>query len=84
MGTLVFLNIGTSELIIVLVLTLISIVPLLLAIAALLDGFRRDFGGKTTDKVLMVILIILAPFIGSLLYLLSLRKNYPLKKTLYV
>jgi len=80
METLLF--IGTQEIIFLLIFG-ISIVPLIFAIIALIDVFKRDFGEKTTDKILIILLIILAPIIGSIIYYLVLRNNYPLTQKRY-
>lgn len=79
MNNLLFLNIGTAEMILLIVTSLIYLVPLSLAVISLIDLFKRNFEDKTSEKVVMIILILLAPIIGSALYLGSLRKNYKLK-----
>lgn len=70
------LFIGALEMIVVLFFVL---GPLILAIWALVDIFKRDFRYKTTDRLLLIILIVFAPFIGSILYFLFLRTKYPLQ-----
>ncbi|MBD1433139.1 PLDc N-terminal domain-containing protein [Sphingobacterium sp. DN00404] len=75
----ILLFIGTQEAIFLLVFAIAGIAPLIFAIIALVDLFKREFGNKTTDKILLILLIILAPLIGSMIYYLVLRKNYPLK-----
>lgn len=74
-----FINIGTNELVILFIACMIGLAPLLLAILALIDLFKRDFRNKRTENLLLVFLIIFAPFVGSLIYFIALRKNYPLK-----
>lgn len=70
------LFIGALEMIVVLFFVL---GPLILVIWALVDIFKRDFRYKTTDRILLIILIVFAPFIGSILYFLFLRTKYPLQ-----
>jgi drug/metabolite transporter (DMT)-like permease len=76
---LLFLNLGTQEMMILFIFFVIGLAPLLLAIWALVDIFKRDFAQKSTDRLLLIILVIFAPFIGSVIYFLALKKNYPLK-----
>lgn len=83
MINMLFLNIGGAEIVVLTLILLVSLVPLMLGVIALIDLFKRDFGDKTTDRIMYIILIVFAPFIGSLLYLLSLRKSYPLKHETY-
>ncbi|RXF69108.1 PLDc N-terminal domain-containing protein [Arcticibacter tournemirensis] len=63
MNTLLFLNIGASELLIV------ALLPLILMIFCLVDVLRSDFKDRSI-KPLWCLVIILAPFFGSLIYLL--------------
>lgn len=79
MTSLLFLHIGFAELLIILICSIIALLPLALATVALIDLFRRNFEGKTTDKIVLIILILFAPFIGSLVYIFSLRDNYSFK-----
>lgn len=71
-----FINIGFSELI---VLSIFTILPIILIIYCITDVLKRDFSGKGTDQILIFILLICAPLLGSIIYLTLLRKNYALK-----
>jgi len=64
---LLFLNISGPELIVVLI-------PVLLIIFCLIDIVRSDFKDNTT-KLLWIIIVLVAPLLGSLLYLLFGRKQ---------
>ncbi len=70
MNTLLFIqnNIGGGQ---IMILTLFT---LGLYIYALVDVLRSDFRGSNT-KILWVIVILLAPFLGVLLYLIMGRKD---------
>ena len=70
MSNLLFLNIGTPEIILLLI---IGVLPLLLALVCLVDIIKSDFKDSTT-KLLWALVVVFAPFIGSLIYLL-LGKN---------
>lgn len=78
MQDLLFLNIGTQEVVVLFVMAVAGFAPLILAIIALIDIFKRDFENKSTDKILLILLVLVVPFIGSIIYLLALRKSYPL------
>lgn len=54
------------------ILFIIVMLPTILWIWALVDCVKRDFRGN--DKVIWVLIIILLPFIGSILYLIVGRK----------
>jgi hypothetical protein len=54
-------------------LLLFTIIPLILWIWALLDCLQSRFGGS--DKLIWVVVIILLPVIGSILYLVVGRKQ---------
>lgn len=73
-----FTNIGTPELIIIL-LTLILTPTVILPIYCMVDLFKRDFSKDKNQRIFFILLLLLAPFIGSLIYLLALRKDYPIK-----
>lgn len=77
MNNLLFLNIGSVELIILLIF---AIIPLGLLIYALIDLMKRDFSNKQTEQILLFILVIFASVIGPIIYLAALRKNYPIKR----
>lgn len=77
--TTLFFNIGLQEIIILL---FILGPTLLLPIYCLIDLFKRDFSKNKNQQLILVILIVLAPFIGSILYLTVLKKDYPLKRNL--
>lgn len=74
-----FLFLGAQEAIIVLIVAVIAVAPLILIILALIDIFKRDFGDKTSDRIMLLILILLVPILGSIIYFAALRKPYPLK-----
>ncbi len=65
METMLFMNLGAAEIII-----LICIVglPLILTIYCVIDIIRSTFADQT-NKLLWIIIVLLAPLIGSLLYL---------------
>ncbi|HEY0670439.1 MAG TPA: PLDc N-terminal domain-containing protein [Sphingobacteriaceae bacterium] len=72
MSQLLFIaGLGGPELI---VIFFIAGVPLILMLFCLVDIIRSDFKDSTT-KLLWVLLVVLAPLIGSLLYLLFGRKQ---------
>ena len=73
----VFINIGGMEFLLIL---LFALIPLALMIYCIVDLMRRNFKEKATDQILIFILLLCAPLIGSLIYLIVLRKNYALKK----
>jgi Zn-dependent protease with chaperone function len=79
MNTLLFVNLGALEMGILLIVLIIGTIPFILAIGSIIDLLKRDFTDKSTDKILLILLILFAPFIGSLVYLFLLRKNYPFK-----
>ncbi|MDF3077803.1 MAG: PLDc protein [Sphingobacteriaceae bacterium] len=66
MQSLLFLNLGTPEIIILLIT---GLVPLAFVVVCLIDIVRSDFKDSTT-KLLWVLIVILAPVLGSLIYLL--------------
>lgn len=73
-----FINIGSQEMVL-LTLGLLWLIPFALIIYTLIDLFKRDFSNKSTDRILIIFLIAFVPILGSLIYLLGLRKEYPLK-----
>lgn len=79
MKSLLFLNIGISELLIILIVISLSIIPLILMAIAFIDLFKRNFKYNSLDRLLLGLLILFAPFLGSLIYLITIRKHFPLK-----
>lgn len=75
----VFINLGSQEIVLLLVLGIVWIIPFALIIYTLIDLFKRDFTNKSTERILIIFLIAFVPILGSLIYLLGLRKEYPLK-----
>lgn len=71
MKNLLFLNLGTPEIIILL---FIGVLPFALMLFCLIDIIRSDFN-VSTNKLVWVLVVIFAPVIGSLLYLLFGRKQ---------
>lgn len=74
--TQLYINLGTQELIILLVF---SLIPLFLPIYSIIDLLKRDFSQNRNMKLILILLILFAPLIGSLVYLLGIRSDYPLK-----
>lgn len=70
MQLLEFLNIGGGEIILLLFIG----APFLLTIYCVIDLIRSDFKDSST-KLLFLILVLLAPLIGSIVYLF-LKRNY--------
>ena len=62
---MLFMNLGTSEMIIVL---FALGMPLILTVYCIIDIMRSNFTDQT-NKLLWIIIVLLAPIIGSLLYL---------------
>ena len=54
--------------------TFLALVSLVLWIFALLDILRSEFSGQN-DKLVWVVVVLFAPFIGAILYFLVGRKN---------
>lgn len=77
MNRLLFLNLGSLEMTILL---LIAIIPLALMIYSIYDLMKRDFTNKQTDQILLFILVLFASVIGPIIYLAFFRKKYPLKR----
>ncbi|RZL12332.1 MAG: hypothetical protein EOO89_19740 [Pedobacter sp.] len=71
-----FMNMGGAELGIVLVIFLL---PAILTLYSIFDIFKSQFKDPNS-KILFLILVLLVPFIGSILYLM-LRHNYKTKAT---
>lgn len=78
MHNLLFLNIGAQEIIVLFIFLFAGLVPLILAVLAIIDIFKRDFTNKSTDRILLILLVLILPFIGSIIYFLGLRNAYPL------
>jgi hypothetical protein len=70
MLVLEFLNLGGAEIILLLFVG----APFLLTIYCVVDLIRTEFKDSST-KLLFLILVLLAPFIGSIVYLF-LKRNY--------
>lgn len=70
MPSLLFLGLGFGELILILIISS----SFLLVLACLIDIVRSEFKDNIT-KLLWVIIVLVAPLIGSLLYLLLGRKQ---------
>ena len=66
MNALLFLNIGTPE---VIILLFAFGLPLILTIYCLLDITRSRFQ-DSTNKIIWAIIVLLAPVLGSLAYLI--------------
>ena len=70
MPLLEFLNLGGMEI----VLLLFIGAPCLLTIYCVIDLIRTEFKDSST-KLLFLVLVLVAPFIGSIVYLF-LKRNY--------
>ena len=77
MNDLLFFNIGQSEIILI---SVVAIIPILLMVFCLIDIIRSDFKDGTV-KILWIICVLVAPFLGSVIYLVIGRtqKVRPLK-----
>ena len=65
--SLLFLgNLGATEIVVIL---LIFLLPLVLWIFAIVDLIQRQFQDQT-NKIVWALVILLIPFVGSILYLL--------------
>ncbi len=71
MDQLLYLNLGAQEIIVMIILTL---VPFILTVFCLLDIFRSTFQDPL-NKVLWTIIVLLAPLLGPLAYLIWGRKQ---------
>jgi hypothetical protein len=74
MNILLFLNMGHGEIILISVILL----PFALTLFCLVDIVRSEFKDNTT-KLLWVIIVLVAPFIGSIIYLIIGRKHKVLR-----
>ncbi|RYG04866.1 MAG: PLDc_N domain-containing protein [Chitinophagaceae bacterium] len=74
MQLLEFVNLGGGEIILLLLIG----APFLLTIYCVIDLIRTEFKDSST-KLLFLILIVIAPFIGSVVYLF-LKRNYVKQK----
>lgn len=83
MENLLFLNIGLQEMILFLITGIFLLIPLTLMVISFIDLFKRDFKYNNVDRLLIGLMILLAPFLGSLIYLISIRKHYKLKIPTY-
>ena len=68
---LAFVNLGGAE---IGVLLAVAVLPFLLTLYCLIDIFRSKFKDSNT-RLLLLVIVLLAPVLGSIIYLL-LRKNY--------
>ena len=66
MKTILFLNLGMPEIILIL---FFGFIPLILMLICLADIIRSDFKGSST-KLIWVLIVLFAPVLGSLIYLL--------------
>ena len=80
MNLIYFLFVGTTEIFIILIGVILFVIPLGLIIASVTDILKRDFSDKSTDLILIILLLLCVPFVGSIIYFLLLRHNYTLKK----
>lgn len=62
--SILFVNLGTPELILI----SFVLVPLILMVFCLIDIMRSNFK-DSTQKLLWVLIVVLAPLIGSIVYL---------------
>ena len=70
--SLLFLgNLGATEIVVIL---LIFLFPIVLWIFAIVDLIQRQFQDQT-NKIVWALVILLIPFLGSILYLLIGRKG---------
>ena len=83
MDNLLFLNIGGAEMLVMLIVGLFTLIPLTLMVIAFIDLFKRDFKENKLDRIFIALMIIFAPFLGSIIYLISIRKHYPVKIPAY-
>lgn len=75
MSTFLFLNLGMPE---IMVISLIGFLPLVLMIFCVVDITRSTFN-DSTNKVIWVLVVLLAPVLGGLLYLLFGRNQKQLR-----
>lgn len=66
MRNLLFLNLGTPEIILIL---FIGVLPFILALICLIDILKSNFRDSTTTKLIWVLIVLVAPVIGSLIYI---------------
>jgi len=71
MKNLLFLNLGTPEIILIL---FIGVLPLILALICLIDILKSDFK-DTTTKLIWILIVLVAPVIGSLIYIFFGKKQ---------
>lgn len=68
---LLFLNLGTPEIIMI---SLYALLPFFLIVYCLIDIVRSDFKDLGT-KFLWIIIVLVAPILGSVIYLLIGKKQ---------
>lgn len=74
--TLLFLNLGVAELILIFFVLLI---PFILMVYAVFDILKSKFK-ENNSQILFLLLVLILPFIGSIIYI-ALRKNYKAPQT---
>lgn len=57
----------------------VYIIPLTLIVLSLIDLFKRDFKNNTATRNTLLLMIILSPISGSIIYM-SIKNNHNLKK----
>ena len=65
MDHLLFLNIGSKELVLI---AFFGLIPMLLTLISLIDLTRSNFSAKNT-KSIWILIVLFAPVLGALLYL---------------
>ncbi|MCA5004424.1 PLDc N-terminal domain-containing protein [Sphingobacterium bovistauri] len=83
MENLLFLNIGVNEFFLLITVLFLCLIPLFLMVIAFVDLFRRDFKYNSLDRLLIGLLILFTPILGSLIYLITIRKHFQLKIPTY-
>lgn len=68
MEKLLFLNLGTTELVLFMVVASLAIVPLILTLYCIFDISRSKFNDPL-NKVVWMLIVLFVPIIGSILYL---------------
>ncbi|WP_411272782.1 PLD nuclease N-terminal domain-containing protein [Daejeonella sp.] len=66
MENLLFLNLGTTE---IFILILVGVIPFILTVYCLFDITRSTFK-EPLNKLLWVVIVIFVPLMGSILYLI--------------
>ena len=71
MNTLLFINLGMPE---ILLLLFIAGVPFILLLVCVIDILKSDFKDSTT-KLIWILIVLFLPVLGSLIYLLMGRSQ---------